>query len=336
VVKYRKIQKLHKTYAVGILTKLDIDNYIHCQMNQNVTTGRMSISNPNLQNIPNPRDELSRLIRQAFIAPPGYVMVLIDYSQIEVRLLTHYSEDPLLMKVYCETFEDVHLRTACEMFGWDYGEALMIKADEDHPKHHELSLNRKVAKTINFLIIYGGGPALLAQKISTPERKFTKKTCKTYMDTYKSRLSGVTRWINREKLFIRRNLEGQNYFGRYRRLPELKGATARAAGGWNNDNWGDARAERQWVNFLIQGSAADLFKIAMVRVNDILRKEKAESRLVVPVHDEIIFYMKRDELDLLKPIRKVMQDWDFKIPIVADISYTLSNWADKKELNLAA
>jgi DNA polymerase-1 len=333
VVKRKQIQKLHKTYAVGILTKLDIDNYIHCQMNQNVTTGRMSISNPNLQNIPNPKDELSSLIRQAFIAPPGYVMVLIDYSQIEVRLLAHYSKDPLLMKVYCETFEDVHLRTACEMFGWDYEEALMIKADEDHPKHHELNLNRKVAKTINFLIIYGGGAALLAQKISTPEKRFKVHECKAYMATYKERLRGVTRWINREKLFIRRNLEGQNYFGRYRRLPELRGAASRT---YSDDNWGDARAERQWVNFLIQGSAADLFKMAMVRVNDLLHKEKAESRLVVPVHDEIIFYMKRDELALLKPIRQVMQDWNFNVPIVADISFATSNWAEKKELKLAA
>jgi DNA polymerase-1 len=333
VLKRKKIKKLRTTYVKNILEKMDEGYYLHTTINQNVVTGRMSSSDPNLQNMPNPKDELSRLIRSAFIPPPGFIMLFVDYSQIEVRLTAHYSEDPVLLKVYCETFEDVHLRTCCEMFGYDYDEAQIALDDENHPLHHEVNLKRKVAKQINFLIIYGGGAELLAQKISTPKKTFTKTQCKQYIDAYKARLSGVNRWINREKIYIQRALEGQNYFGRTRRLhKELQGASLRRF----SDNYTIERAKRQWVNFLIQGTAGDLFKYAIVRVNDMLREEKAKSRIVNVVHDEIIFYLHQTEMYLLPIIKELMEDWHFKVPVVADFAYSTKNWASKKELKPAA
>jgi DNA polymerase I-like protein with 3'-5' exonuclease and polymerase domains len=132
-------------------------------------------------------------------------------------------------------------------------------------------------------------------------------------------------------LYIQRHFEGQNYFGRYRRLPELKGVSKQ---------WGDSyvveRAKRQWINFLIQGTAGDLFKHSLVRVNDMLQEEQTESRLVNAVHDEIIFYIHHEELQLLPRIRDIMQDWQFRVPVVADVSYSRKNWAEKRELKAAA
>jgi DNA polymerase-1 len=360
LLKWRRLDKKKGTYVESILEKASKDQKLHCEYNQNVSTGRMSAKKPNTMNIP--RGDTA--IRQAFVAPIqiacvtcGFVddlclapikcpkcgsvaievdrdffLCFIDFSQIEVRLTAHYSRDPILLDVYNNTGEDVHLRTCCEMFGYKYKEAALILQDESHPKHKEIKKKRQISKMINFLIIYGGGAKNLAMKISTHEEPYTELQCKRFINTYFDKYKGVSKWKAKTELQCRQDLEIQNYFGRYRRLPELRDSNRRM--GIQSEKWKIQRALRQGVNYLIQGSAADLFKIALVRVHDLLKDKK--TRIVMPIHDEIVFYFHKSEMGLLPKIKAEMEDFDFRVPIVADIAYSKDNWANKKELKLAA
>jgi DNA polymerase-1 len=331
IVSCRQPRKLKSTYVDNIRSKIDGDDYLHCSYNQNLVTGRMSSSGPNLQNIPGRTDT----IRKAFICPDGFVMVFIDYSQIELRMTAHYSQDPILMKAYTvPPFRDVHTNTMCEVFDYDYHEAVDILVDELHPMNKELSQLRKVSKIINFLTIYGGGSNALKAAISTPKKQFSKRECQVFIDKYFEKLRVLQRWIGREKRRIMEDHEGQNHFGRYRRFPILENAAQLMMD--PSKKWMVERAKRQWVNFLIQGTCADLFKIAMVRVDDLLRQHEARSRQIMVIHDEIVFYFHRSEIGLLGEVKETMEDWDFSIPIVADISYSTDHWGNKKELHLAA
>lgn len=362
---FRETRKLKTTYVDNLIAMSATDQKIHCEYNQNVRTGRMSSHKPNLTNIP----RVDTTIRSAFVPPihvtcvghhigkpscgyeedlvvapkkcprcGGIVVVdkdifllLIDYSQIEVRLCAHFSEDPILLDVYNNTGEDVHLRTCCEMFGYKYKEAEKILEDKSHSMYGEIKKYRQIAKMINFLIIYGGGAKNLAVKISTPQEVFTEEQCKVFIKQYFDRYRGVSRWIARTKIQAQRDMFVQNWFGRYRRLPELKDAAKRKF--LTSEKWKIERALRQGVNHLIQSSAADLFKIALIRVYDILKNSK--SRLVMPIHDELIFYFHKADMELLPKIKKDMEDFNFKVPIIADISYTTTSWTDKKELKLS-
>ena len=327
IVACRRARKLKSTYVDNLQVMIDIHNYLHCSYNQNVVTGRMSSSKPNLQNIPGKTDT----IRKAFISPEGYVMVFIDYSQIEVRMTAHYSQDPVLVRAYTvPPFRDVHTNTMCEVFDLNYDEVIEILNDDSHPRYKELSQLRKVAKIINFLVIYGGGAENLRSAISTPKKQYSKTQCRKYIEKYFERLRVLQRWIGKSKREVREAHHVQNHFGRYRRL-EVMGKNLPASEQWMRD-----RAERQAVNFLIQGTCADLFKIAMVRVADLLRENNAKSHLIMTIHDEIVLYMHKSEIHLLDEIKAVMEDWNFSIPIVADICYATDNWAAKKELHLAA
>jgi DNA polymerase-1 len=355
--KYKKLKKLKSTYVDSILDKSEKDQKIHCAYNQNVSTGRMSSKLPSLMNLP--REDTT--IRKAFVVPVliecindshcGYAEMLvhppdkcplcgseitiddefffcpIDLSQIEVRLTAHYSRDPILLDVYNNTGEDVHLRTMCEIFNWNYKEADKIRHDSKHPKYKEVKKKRQIGKLINFLVIYGGGPKNLAVQISTPEESYTKSQCKQFIDAYFRKYKGVNRWIIKEKIKSMSSHIVQNHFGRYRRLPELVGATSKihTASGWKVEH-----AQRQWRNYLIQGTAADLFKISLNRAHELTKGKK--SKLVMPIHDEIIFYMHKSELDLLPKVKKSMEDFEFRVPIVAEVSYSETSWADKKEL----
>jgi DNA polymerase-1 len=360
LLKWRRLDKKKGTYVESILEKASKDQKLHCEYNQNVSTGRMSAKKPNTMNIP--RGDTA--IRQAFVAPIQIVCIhcgftddlclapmkcpkcgsiavevdrdfflcFIDFSQIEVRLTAHYSQDPILLDVYNNTGEDVHLRTCCEMFGYRYKEASLILQDENHAKYKEIKKKRQIAKMINFLIIYGGGAKNLALRISTHEEPYTELQCKRFISTYFDKYRGIAKWIAKTKLQCRQDMEIQNYFGRYRRLPELRDANKRSA--IQGEKWKIERALRQGVNYLIQGSAADLFKIALVRVHDLLKDKK--TRIVMPIHDEIVFYFHKTEMALLPQIKAEMEDFNFRVPIVADIAYSRDNWANKKELKLAA
>ena len=329
ILKLREHMKIKNTYVDGILEKTNQDSVLHCSFNQNVSTGRMSSQDPNLQNIP-ARD---KTIRKAFVPwSDEYTYVFADYSQIEVRLTAHYSQDPLLLDAYAKN-QDIHTRTCCEMFGFDIDSVTEILKDENHPKNKEYSLLRNVAKRINFGIIYGVGAPGLSEQIDRPAKykdvsdEEWVTVCQGFIDQYLNKYQGVKRFVNQGNRLVRKDAEVTNYFGRVRHLPHAKATKV-------DDSlfWMEARAQRQGVNFLIQGTAADLFKIAVVRIHNLLKGKK--SKLVNFVHDEVQIYLHKSEMDLLPQIKKAMESWTFSIPILAEFSYSDSSWGEKKGLHL--
>jgi DNA polymerase I-like protein with 3'-5' exonuclease and polymerase domains len=329
ILKLREHMKIKNTYVDGILEKTVNGNVLHCSFNQNVSTGRMSSQDPNLQNIP-ARD---KTIRKAFVPwSDEYTYVFADYSQIEVRLTAHYSRDPLLLDAYAKN-QDIHTRTCCEMFGFNIDEFTAVLKDEAHPKNKEYSLLRNVAKRINFGIIYGVGAPGLSEQIDRPA-KYKDATeaewvaaCQGFIDQYLNKYQGVKRFVNQGNRLVRKEAEVTNYFGRVRHLPHAKATKMD-----ESLYWMEARAQRQGVNFLIQGTAADLFKIAVVRIHNLLKGKK--SKLVNFVHDEVQIYLHKSETHLLPEIKKAMESWTFCIPIVAEFSYSDSSWGEKKALHL--
>lgn len=329
-VKLRKITKLNSTYVEGILNKLTNDNILHCSFNQNVSTGRMSSHSPNLQNIPGKDDR----IKEAFIIPNNdYIYVFADYSQVEVRLTAHYSRDPLLLDSY-HNKQDVHTRTMCEMFNFNYDEVHRVISSEDtsHPEYAKWNLLRRTAKIINFGIIYGVSAEGLSKQIPRPEQYKDLEEhewvdiCRAYIDQYFRKYIGVKRFINQSNRTIRKKCYLENYFGRPRHLPHAKADILVG----DKYRWMISRAKRQGTNYLIQGTAADVFKIAVVRVHELFKGKK--SYMVNFVHDEIQSYIHKDEFYLLKDMKKVMEDFDFIVPLVADFGYSTTNWADKKKI----
>jgi len=319
-------EKRSDSYTTNIhLTDSSYDKDVYCVSvpKGNIVVRREGkvVITGNCQNIP----AKTKVIRRAFVCPDGHLMVFIDYSQIEVRLTAHYSKDPVLLDAYNVTHRDVHTNTMCEVFGHNYDEAIKILDDSSHPMYDELSLLRKVAKTTNFLVIYGGGADNLRAKISSPKRQFSKDKCQTFIDKYFNKLRKLKKWINRVSAQVLVDKYVQNYFGRYRRFPELEDLQ-------KLQPWERGRCQRQAVNFLIQGTAADLFKVAMVRVGEILKGMK--SRLVMVIHDEIVFYIHKSEIDVLSSIVKTMEDWHFDVPIIAEVSYATNSWAGKKPLHV--
>jgi DNA polymerase-1 len=330
LLEYRKVSKLQGTYVEGILNKLMEDNVLHCSFNQNVKTGRMSSSDPNLQNIPG-RD---KSIRRAFLAPDDdYIYVFFDYSQVELRLTTHYSQDPLLLDAYAKD-QDVHTRTACEMFGHEYTDFLTALRDDKHVDHNKYAELRNIAKRINFGIIYGVGAPGLSEQIPRPDQytllphKQWVDVCQAYINQYLDTYLLVKRFVNEGKRTVKRYSQVENSFGRIRHLPHAKATRILKD---RSKYWLEARAGRQGVNFLIQGEAADLFKTAVVRVAELLKDKK--THIVNFVHDEIQVYLHKDEMYLLKEIKLLMEDFnDYTVPILVDIEYSTTNWAEKQEL----
>lgn len=329
ILDYRALVKLKSTYVDSILVKLDNWDYIHGSFNQNVRTGRMSSYNPNLQNLPGN----DKRIRIAFInIDDDHVYVFIDYSQVELRLTAHFSQDPELLS--CYPFEgegrDVHSLTCAEvLMDMSYESFLDSRQDatghdEDNPlcecpKCHS-KFKRDISKRVNFGIIYGAGAGAIQRQVSTPERPVSVEECKTYIEGYLNKYSGVRRWISATQKFLWQHGYVQNAFGRYRRFPGIK----------RMDNKNKFRAYRQGCNFMIQGTAADLFKYALVRVNKIIKGTGI--KLVNVVHDEIQFYWPKNQLGLLKDVIHEMEDFNFSVPIVAEVSYSTKNWGHKIEL----
>lgn len=329
---YRSKTKLLGTYVESILAKLTDDDILHCSFNQNVATGRMSSSDPNLQNIPGRDDR----IRRAFIVPDDYDYLFVDYSQVEVRLTAHFSEDPLLLEAY-RLGQDIHTRTMCEMFGMDYGESMHVLSSPDGcpERHKELKLLRNVAKIVNFGIIYGISAFGLAVQIQRPKRYERQskeewvRTCQDFVDTYLRKYLGVARMVNRTSRFIKRHSYVENFFGRVRNLPHAQACRILRD---SDLGWLEGRAKRQGVNFLVQGTAADAFKIAIVRVHKLL--EGTNSSIVNFVHDEIQIYLHKDERYLLPKIKEEMERFpEFRVPLIADFEKSSTNWADKEEMS---
>jgi DNA polymerase I len=301
VLEYRQLAKLKSNYVDSLPLLADRDGRVHTTFNQvGTSTGRLSSTNPNLQNIPI-RTELGREIRAAFIAAPGRVLLSADYSQIELRLMAHLSEDPLLVRAF-KNNEDIHTLTASEVF--------------NVPAENMTKETRNRAKAVNFGIVYGISPFGLAAQLSIPQGE-----ARIYIDTYFARYQGVRAYIDRVLDETRREQRVRTLFGRVRPIPDIQSRNANLRG----------FAERTAVNTPLQGTAADLIKIAMIRIDKRLAKEKLQSVMTLQVHDELLFDVVEAEAETLQVLVKEEMEgvMELKVPLVADCGIG-SNWRDLK------
>jgi DNA polymerase-1 len=301
VIEHRQLQKLKSTYLDQLPSLADSEGRIHTTFNQvGTATGRLSSTNPNLQNIPT-RTAIGREIRAAFIAAPGNLLMSADYSQIELRLMAHFSQDPLLLNAY-RTGQDIHTLTAAEVFGVDA--ATMDKE------------TRARAKAVNFGIVYGISPFGLAAQLNIDQ-----KTAKTYIETYFDRYRGVRRFIDETLEQVRRTQSVATHFGRLRPIPDI---------GSRNPNM-RGFAERTAVNTPLQGTAADLIKLAMISLDHTIAERRLRSKMTLQVHDELLFDVVPEEAEEMQALVKQEMEHvaEFSIPIVADVGLG-DNWRDMK------
>lgn len=305
LLEYREYAKLRSTYVKGLLAQVDPrTGRVHTTLEQTVTaTGRLSSRNPNLQNIPI-RSELGREIRACFVAGrPGYVLLSADYSQIELRLLAHFSGAPALVEAF-QREQDVHQATAALIFGVDPGDV------------H--SGQRRIAKTVNYAVIYGQGPAALAQQIGV-----SRAEAEEFIRSYFERMAGVRQYMES----VVRAAEEQGFVetitGRRRYLPELRSPNSGLR----------AYAQRAAANTPLQGSAAEIIKIAMVRLADLLPKVSAESALLLQVHDELLLETPEDHVEKVALLVKETMEgaWKLVVPLVAEVKAG-PNWRDLHEV----
>ncbi len=300
ILDYRGVAKLKSTYSDALPRLVNPrTGRVHTSYNQTVTnTGRLSSSDPNLQNIPI-RSEEGRLIRHAFIAPSGHVILSADYSQIELRVLAHVSGD----KVFCHAFandEDIHTRTAAEVFG--------LFPEMVTPEM------RRQAKTINFGIIYGQGAFSLAKQLG-----IARKTADEFIAAYRERHNGAMAYLDS---CIRQAEESgfvTTILGRRLPIPDIHSSNGNIL----------AFARRNAINYPIQGSAADIIKAAMIRVDSRLREEQLQSRLIMQVHDELVFEVPEQELLKMELLVKEEMEHavETRVPLKVDISYG-ANWSE--------
>jgi DNA polymerase-1 len=301
VLEYRQLAKLKSTYLDSLPQLTDAQGRVHTTFNQvGTATGRLSSTNPNLQNIPI-RTALGREIRAAFIPAPGNVLMSADYSQIELRLMAHFSQDPLLLDAY-RTGKDIHTLTASEVFGVDA--ATMDKE------------TRARAKAVNFGIVYGISPFGLAAQLNIDQ-----KTAKQYIETYFDRYKGVQRFIEETLETVRRDQSVRTYFGRIRPIPDIRSRNPNMRG----------FAERTAINTPLQGTAADLIKLAMLKIDQLIRDRKFTSQMTLQVHDELLFDVVPEETEELRELvkREMEHVAEFSVPIVADVGIG-QNWRDIK------
>ena len=300
VIEYREIAKLKSTY-VDALPKLiePSTGRLHTRLSQTVAaTGRLSSSDPNLQNIP-VRSELGREIRAAFVADPGWTLLSADYSQIELRILAHFSEDPVLVEAF-RTGQDIHARTAQEVFG--------VGPMAQTPEH------RRVAKVINFGIIYGLSPFGLAQQLGIEQREAAR-----FIAAYFDRYRGVKKYLDRSLEETRKAGFTRTLFGRRRPIPEIVSLQV------NLRNF----AERTALNTPLQGTAADLIKIAMIHIQRELTAQTFRARMILQVHDELLFEAPPEELDRLRAMVRPAMEQAHKlvVPLVVEMKAG-PNWRD--------
>lgn len=299
ILDYRTLTKLKSTYADGLLKEISADGRIHTNFQMTVTaTGRLSSTEPNLQNIP-VRRELGAQIRKMFVASPGKVLVDADYSQIELRLLAHIANDETMIAAF-RSGEDIHAVTASQVFG--------VPLDEVTP------LQRSHAKAVNFGIVYGISAFSLAQDIGVFQNE-----AKAYMDSYFAKYHGVRDYMTRVVEQAKADGYVTTLFGRRRDLPELKSSN------FNLRSFG----ERVALNMPIQGTAADIIKAAMVRVDARMRAEHLQARLLLQVHDELIVECPTEEAETVKGIliEEMEHVVDYRVPLLVDAKIGAS-WAE--------
>ncbi len=303
IIEYRSLTKLRSTYADGLMKFISpVDSRIHSNFQQLVTaTGRISSTDPNLQNIP-VRTQRGAELRRMFVAREGYTLVDADYSQIELRVLAHIADDKSLKDAF-SSGGDIHRATAASVEGVDF--------DDVTPEM------RSRAKAVNFGLVYGMSEFTLAENIGV-----TRKEAKAYIENYFSKYPGVKRYMDEIKGKAKLDGYVTTLMGRRRYLPELSSSN------FNIRSFG----ERVALNTPIQGTAADIIKIAMVRIYERLKREKLKSRLILQVHDELIVETKKDELDkVMNLVEEEMRNaMDLSVELVADAA-SADNWFDAKK-----
>ncbi len=302
VLEYRQLSKLKGTYVDALPALIDSrDGRLHTSFNQTgAATGRLSSSNPNLQNIPI-RTALGREIRAAFIPREGWRLLVADYSQIELRLLAHFSGDELLLEAF-RNGEDIHTRTASEVLGVP---PLMVTPEA-----------RRSAKAVNFGIVYGISGFGLAAQLGISRAEAEK-----YIRNYFERYSGVRRFIDETIAEVRRTGVTHTLFGRERPIPDINSRNPNLRG----------FAERTAVNSPLQGTAADLIKLAMVRIDAALEAGGLRAAMLLQVHDELVFECPPEELEVLTGLvnREMEGVRALKVPMLVDVG-TGENWRDAK------
>lgn len=303
ISKYREVVKLKNTYLEALPNLVAADGRIHTSFNQTITTtGRLSSSNPNLQNIPI-RTDLGNKIRRAFVADEGYKLVAFDYSQIELRVVSYLAEDKKMISAF-KKGEDIHMATASWLF---------------HKPISKISdFERREAKTVNFGVLYGMSSYGLAQGMKV-DRDYAAEFIGNYFDTFK----GVKKYLDGTKEKAKKLGYVETIFGRRRYIPEI------------NSNVYDiaAAAERMAINMPVQGTAADIIKLAMIKIQKEILDGNKEIRLLLQVHDELVFEIKKESIKKFIPkIRKIMEEvYKLSVPIKVDVSAG-KDWGSLKKI----
>ncbi len=301
ILEYRGLTKLKSTYAEGLAAYIGEDQRIHSNFNQTITaTGRISSTEPNLQNIPM-RMELGRLIRKVFVPKEGFVFTDADYSQIELRVLAHMSGDEQLIEAY-KMDEDIHRITASKVFHTPFAEVT--------------DLQRRNAKAVNFGIVYGISSFGLSQDLS-----ISKKEAAEYIEQYFATYPGVKTFLDRQVEDAKKNGYVTTMFGRRRPIPEL------SSGNFMQRSFG----ERVAMNSPIQGTAADIIKIAMIKVWKRLKDEGLRSRLILQVHDELLIETAKEETEAVGRILETEMKAAADLAVTLEIDmHTGNNWYEAK------
>jgi len=301
LLRFRELTKLKSTYVDALPVMVGDDGRIHTRFHQAVaTTGRLSSANPNLQNIP-VRTELGQRIRRAFVAPPGSTLLVADYNQIELRVLAHISQDVVLTEAF-QSGEDIHRTTAAAVFGVA---AELVTADQ-----------RRAAKAINFGIVYGISAFGLGKNLGIRPAE-----AEIFIRAYLERYAGVQRYIDETLAAVQEDGRVETLYGRVRWLPDIRSS---------NHNLRE-NARRMAINARIQGTAADLMKMAMIAVHQTLRKQALSSRLLLTVHDELVLEVPEGEVDSVSEIvRSEMEGVaSLAVPLAVDLDVGES-WYDAK------
>ncbi len=301
LIEYRELTKLKSTYIDALPGYIQADGRVHTSFNQTgAATGRLSSSDPNLQNIP-VRTRRGGEIRRAFVAPPEHLLLIADYSQVELRLLAHFSDDPAFVAAF-QRGGDIHRQTAAVIFGV--------------PEENVTGEMRARAKTINFATIYGQGALALSRQLG-----ITLEEAKAFIKHYFERFSGVRAWLDKTIDEARQRGFVETLFGRRRYIPELRDRN------FSIRSFG----ERTATNSPLQGSAADLIKIAMIRIHAALKQAKLRTRMLLQVHDELVFETpERERSDAAALVKREMEGVaNLRVPLVVTIGAG-KNWIDAK------
>lgn len=297
IIEYRLLSKIETTYVVGLLNSILSDNKVHTIYTQTLTrTGRLSSIEPNLQNIP-VRDEVGKLIRKAFVPSENSVILSADYSQIELRILSHMADVESLIKAFNDNM-DIHAKTASEVFG--------VSEDEVTPNM------RRMAKAVNFGIVYGISSFGLAENLG-----ITVKEAKEFIDRYQARFPGIKEYMDKTIKEAYENGYVKTLSNRKREIPELKDANYKVR----------TSGERMALNTPIQGTSADIIKKAMIEVQNELKKRYLKTKMIIQVHDELVFDCDKDELEeVISFVKEIMENtYKLSVPLKVDINYG-DNW----------